>query len=185
MKFRETDLPGVILIEPDVHRDDRGFFLESYHRQKYAEGGVDAVFVQDNHSRSGKGTLRGLHAQLAKPQAKLVRVIAGEVYDVAVDIRKGSPHFGRSFGVLLSAENHHQLFIPEGFVHGFCVLSETAEFEYKCSDLYDPTSEIAVAWNDPALGIPWPIESPLLSAKDAAAPRLSEIPAEKLPVYPG
>jgi len=175
VKFNPTDLPGVLLIEPDVHRDDRGFFLETYQQSRYAAGGVDESFVQDNHSRSGRGTLRGLHAQLKRPQGKLVRVIEGEVFDVAVDIRRGSPHFGRYFGTLLSAENFLQLYVPPGFAHGFCVTSEIAQFEYKCTDFYDPQDEITISWNDPEIGIPWPVKAPQLSAKDAAAARLAEL----------
>jgi dTDP-4-dehydrorhamnose 3,5-epimerase len=181
VKFNPTDLPGVFLIEPDVHRDDRGFFLETHQQERYAAGGVDARFVQDNHSRSGRGTLRGLHAQLKRPQGKLVRVIEGEVFDVAVDIRRGSPHFGRFASALLSAENFHQFYVPPGFAHGFCVTSEVAQFEYKCTDFYDPTDEIAIAWNDPVIGIPWPLTDPLLSAKDSAAPSLAE--TELLPTF--
>jgi dTDP-4-dehydrorhamnose 3,5-epimerase len=183
VKFNPTDLPGVLLIEPDVHRDERGFFLETYQQSRYAAGGVDESFVQDNHSRSGRGTLRGLHAQLKRPQGKLVRVIEGEVFDVAVDIRRGSPHFGRYFGTLLSAENFLQLYVPPGFAHGFCVTSEVAQFEYKCSDFYDPQDEITISWNDAEIGIPWPVKAPQLSAKDAAAPRLAEVRA--LPSFQG
>ena len=183
MKSSPTDLPGVILIEPDVHRDDRGFFVESYQQKRYDAGGVDQRFVQDNHSRSGHRTLRGLHAQLKQPQSKLVRVIEGEVFDVAVDIRRGSPHFGRFATALLSSDNFLQLYVPPGFAHGFCVTSEFAQFEYKCTDFYDAADEIAIAWNDPDIGIPWPESDPLLSGKDAAAPRLSEI--QGLPRFTG
>ncbi len=182
MNFLSTDIPGVILVEPDVHRDERGFFLESYHADKYREGGIDAVFIQDNHSRSGRGTLRGLHMQLAHPQGKLVRVIEGEVFDVAVDVRRGSPTFARFVAVTLSASDHRQLYIPPGFAHGFIVTSDAAEFEYKCSDFYDPSSELGIAWDDPEIAIPWPIDTPVLSAKDAAAPRLAEL-MEQLPRY--
>jgi dTDP-4-dehydrorhamnose 3,5-epimerase len=184
MKFTPLEMPEVVLVEPDVHRDDRGFFLESYHRRKYAAGGIDAEFVQDNHSRSARGTLRGLHAQLEHPQGKLVRVVEGEVYDVAVDIRRGSPTFGRWVGQLLSAENVLQLWVPPGFAHGFCVTSEVAEFEYKCTDFYHPEGEIAVAWNDPAIGIAWPIEQPQLAARDAAAAPLAEF-SDRLPRFEG
>lgn len=175
MQFRTTPLRGVILVEPDVHRDARGFFLETYHAGKYKEGGIDAVFVQDNHSRSGRHTLRGLHAQWRRPQGKLVRTLQGEIFDVAVDVRTGSPTFGKWFGARLTSENHHQLWVPAGFIHGFCVLSETAEVEYKCTDLYDPGGELGVLWNDPAIGIEWPVAQPILSPKDAAAPRLAEV----------
>ncbi|HKK50227.1 MAG TPA: dTDP-4-dehydrorhamnose 3,5-epimerase [Myxococcota bacterium] len=184
MKITPTELPEVLLVEPDVHRDDRGFFLETWHAEKYAQAGLDARFVQDNHSRSTRGTLRGLHAQLARPQGKLVRASQGEILDVAVDIRRGSPSFGRHVAILLSADDFRQLWIPEGFAHGFCVVSETAELQYKCTDVYDPTSELTLAWNDPELGIEWPFEAPLLSAKDRAGRRLSEC-LDELPVHPG
>lgn len=184
MKFLATELPGVIIIEPDVHRDERGFFLESYHAEKYREGGVDGVFVQDNHSRSVRGILRGLHMQLRRAQGKLVRVVDGEVYDVAVDVRQGSPTFGRWIGVTLSAENCRQVYIPEGFAHGFVVTSDAAEFEYKCTNFYDPGSELSIAWNDPEIGIEWPIASPTLSVKDRDAPRLSEV-LDQLPRFEG
>jgi dTDP-4-dehydrorhamnose 3,5-epimerase len=184
VKFTETPLPGVIQIDPKVHRDERGFFLESFRADRFRDGGIDAQFVQDNHSKSVRGTLRGLHMQLARPQGKLVRVIAGSVYDVAVDVRRGSPAFGKSFGLELSAENHRQLYVPPGLAHGFVVTSETAEFEYKCTDFYDPTSELSIAWNDPEIGIPWPIAEPLLSPKDAEAPRLSEV-LDQLPTFSG
>lgn len=184
MKFRETELPGVVLIEPTVHRDDRGFFLESYHAERYAEGGIRAAFVQDNHSRSTFGTLRGLHAQIEHAQGKLVRVVKGEVFDVAVDARRGSPTFGRYVACELSAENFRQLYIPPGFLHGFCVTTPIAEFEYKCTDVYFPQGEISVAWNDPEIGIPWPVEEPILSPKDADAPRLRDV-LDRLPRYEG
>ena len=182
MKFHRTALEGVILVEPAVHGDPRGFFLETYHRQKFADGGIDARFVQDNHSKSKRGTLRGLHAQLRRPQGKLVRVIEGEVFDVAVDVRRGSPNFGKWVGETLTAENFLQLYVPPGFIHGFCVLTETAQVEYKCTDLFVPDDQLNIVWNDPDLGIEWPIESPLLSARDAAAPRLRDI-EELLPDY--
>jgi len=182
VNFRETDLPGVLLIEPDVHRDERGFFLETYHADKYTAGGITARFVQDNHSRSGRGTLRGLHAQLDPGQGKLVRVVDGEIFDVAVDIRVGSPHFGRFAGATLSSENFHQLYIPPGFAHGFCVLSERADVEYKCTAVYRPEGEIAVAWNDPEIGIEWPVSDPILSGRDQTAPRLSEL-GDALPAF--
>jgi len=183
LKTTPTDLPEVLLIVPDVHRDDRGFFVETYHAARYHEAGLDAPFVQDNHSRSGRGTLRGLHAQIARPQGKLVRVTHGEVLDVAVDIRRGSPSFGRHVSAILTGDGFEQLWIPEGFAHGFCVISETAELQYKCTDFYDPTSELTIAWNDPEIGIRWPIEEPLLSAKDRDAPNLSDCAPELLPVY--
>lgn len=172
MKFIQTGLPGVLLIEPDVFRDARGFFLETFHARKYREGGIPYDFVQDNHSRSQRGTLRGLHAQLRRPQGKLVRAVKGEIFDVAVDIRKGSPTFGKWVGATLSEENFRQLFIPPGFAHGFCVLSEIAEVEYKCTDFYDKADEIGVLWS--SAGIDWPVKEPLLSPKDAALPRLDQ-----------
>jgi dTDP-4-dehydrorhamnose 3,5-epimerase len=175
MKFLPTDLPGVTLIEPDVYKDARGFFLETYHERKYAAGGIPGPFVQDNHSYSGLGTLRGLHAQLLRPQGKLVRAVEGEMFDVAVDIRRGSPTFGRWVGLVLSGENFRQLWIPPGFAHGFCVLSESVHVEYKCTGFYDPADEVSIAWNDPAIGIRWPVEAPTLSTKDATAPRLAEV----------
>lgn len=182
MKFMPTELPEVIVVEPDVCRDPRGFFLETYHAQKYRDGGITPTFVQDNHSRSVYGTLRGLHAQLNHPQGKLVRVLQGEIYDVAVDVRRGSPTFGRWIGVTLSAENFRQCYIPVGFVHGFCVTSEIAEVEYKVTDLYDPSGELTLIWNDPALDIPWPVAEPVLSAKDARGLTLAEL-GDRLPVY--
>lgn len=180
MKFRPTANPDVIVIEPDIHRDERGFFLESYHQEKYRAGGLEAVFVQDNHSRSQRGTLRGLHAQLEPSQGKLVRCLRGEVFDVAVDARVGSTRFGSWVGERLSGDNHLQLWIPPGFLHGFAVLSEEAEVEYKVTAPYRPEGEIAVAWNDPAIGIEWPLAEPRLSARDAAAPLLSEV-RDRLP----
>jgi dTDP-4-dehydrorhamnose 3,5-epimerase len=183
VKISPTDLPEVLLIEPDVHRDARGFFFESWHAEKYAAAGLDQSFVQDNHSRSQGGTLRGLHAQVAKPQGKLVRVSHGEIFDVAVDIRHGSPTFGRHVAMVLSAENFLQLWIPKGFAHGFCVLSELAELQYRCTDVYDPTSELTVAWDDPEIGIAWPFEDPLLSDKDRNGQRLVECAVADLPAY--
>lgn len=184
MEFKPTTLPEVILLEPDVHRDERGFFLETYHEEKYRAGGIVERFVQDNHSRSARGALRGLHAQLEPAQAKLVRVVEGEIWDVAVDVRRGSPSFGRFVAVTLSGENFRQLYVPRGFAHGFCVLSETADVEYKVTAPYRAEGEISVAWNDPAIGIPWPLESPALSGRDAGAPLLSEI-QDRLPSYSG
>jgi dTDP-4-dehydrorhamnose 3,5-epimerase len=178
MTFLPTSIPGVILVEPRVIRDDRGFFLETYQQREYARGGIDAVFVQDNHSRSAKGTVRGLHAQVGTPQGKLVRVIQGRIFDVAVDIRRGSPHFRRWVGTWLSADDFRQIYIPPGFAHGFCVTSEAAEVEYKCTAFYDPATEISVQWNDPDLRIDWPFDelaAPVLSRKDAAAKPLREL----------
>ncbi len=182
MKFLSTALPGVVVVEPQVHRDARGFFLETWHARRYAEGGIPATFVQDNHSRSRSRTLRGLHAQRHRPQGKLVRVVLGEIYDVAVDIRRGSPSFARFVAERLSAENFRQVYVPPGFAHGFAVLSEVAEIEYKCTDFYDRDDEITVAWNDPAIGIPWPVDEPVLSEKDRTAKTLAEMGA-LLPPY--
>ena len=182
MKFLKTELEGVILIEPDVYRDGRGFFFECYHAQKYLEGGIPAVFVQDNHSASVRRTLRGLHAQRLRPQGKLVRVLEGEIFDVAADVRRGSPTFGRWISIMLSAENFRQCYVPPGFLHGFCVQSKRAQVEYKVTDFYDPADELGVIWNDPELGIQWPVKDPILSEKDRRHSRLAEI-VEKLPVY--
>ena len=184
MKFVDQAIPGIILVEPDVHRDERGFFLESYHVGKYQEAGIKEDFVQDNHSLSRQGTLRGLHMQIQHPQAKLIRVLRGEIWDVAVDLRRGSPTFGQHFGVELSADNHRQLFVATGLAHGFLVMSEEAEVEYKCSDIYDPDGELSVAWNDVEIGIPWPIEDPILSDKDLQAPSLAEV-MDRLPNWKG
>ena len=175
MKVLLTDLPGVLIIEPDVFQDTRGFFLETYHVQKYREAGIPEVFVQDNHSRSAQGTLRGLHAQRQHPQGKLVRAIQGEIFDVAVNIHPESPMFRCWVGVTLSAENFRQVYVPPGFAHGFCVLSEIAQVEYKCTDFYDPTDEIGILWNDPEIGIEWPIQEPILSDKDRKATSLAEV----------
>jgi dTDP-4-dehydrorhamnose 3,5-epimerase len=182
VKFTQTAIPDVLLVEPQVFRDARGFFLEVFHAGKFAESGIDARFVQDNHSLSQRGTLRGLHAQREKPQGKLIRVIEGEIFDVAVDVRLGSPTFGRHVAVMLSADDLCQLWVPPGFVHGFCVTSERAQVEYKCTALYDPGDEYGVLWNDPALAIPWPIAEPNLSEKDRRLPRLAEIRG-RLPKY--
>lgn len=181
MKIIETTLPGVVIVEPDVYGDHRGYFMETYQRRRYEGYGIKNDFVQDNMSFSMKGTLRGLHFQLKKPQSKLVQVIQGEVYDVAVDVRRGSPDFGKWVGVFLSDDNKRQLFIPEGFAHGFCVVSDSARFIYKCSDFYDPSDEMGVLWNDPDLNIKWPLNNPLLSNKDKAFRVLNEISHERLP----
>ncbi len=183
MKITETKLPGVLLLEPKRFGDDRGFFIELFHARKYEEAGIAGPFVQDNFSRSVKGTLRGLHFQEPNAQGKLVQVMVGTVFDVAVDIRRGSPTFGQWVGVELSAENRNQLWVPAGFAHGFCVLSESADFLYKCTDFYAPGTERGVAWNDPDLAIEWPVSFPLLSPKDAMAPRLKDAPV--LPSYEG
>jgi dTDP-4-dehydrorhamnose 3,5-epimerase len=169
------------LLEPRVFGDARGAFMEVFHAGRYEEAGIQAAFVQDNLSRSVKGTLRGLHFQEPHGQGKLVQVLSGAVYDVVVDIRRGSPSFGRWLGLELSAENRLQLWIPPGFAHGFCVVSEFADFFYKCTDVYVPTADRGLLWNDPDLAIPWPVEAPLLSPKDSAAPRLKDAPV--LPLY--
>lgn len=181
MNVDATPLPGVLVITPRVFGDDRGFFLETFHHEKYAQHGVTGPFVQDNWSRSVKNTLRGLHFQNPKPQGKLVSCTRGAVFDVAVDIRVGSPTFGKWFGVELSEANKKQVWIPPNFAHGFCALSDEADFVYKCTGLYAPDCDAAVLWNDPAIGIEWPTKSPLLSAKDLAAPRLSA--STRLPPY--
>jgi dTDP-4-dehydrorhamnose 3,5-epimerase len=183
MRFLEAGLPGVIVIEPDVFEDSRGYFLETYHAKKYADAGISGPFVQDNFSRSIRGTLRGLHYQRSRAQGKLVSVPDGVVFDVAVDIRPGSPTFGQWVGMELSAENKRQLYIPSGFAHGFCVLSEVAAFAYKCTDFYVPQDEGGILWNDPAIGISWPVSVPLLSAKDQAYKYLADIPLSDLPVH--
>ena len=175
MNVVDTALPGVKLIEPRVFGDDRGFFLESWNAKTFADAGLDVDFVQDNHSRSAKGVLRGLHYQLANPQGKLVRVTAGAVFDVAVDIRRSSPHFGKWVGYELSDANKRMLWVPPGFAHGFLVLSDSADFLYKCTTLYDAPNDRGIRWDDPAIGIDWPIDTaPQLSAKDAAAPLLAD-----------
>lgn len=183
IKFNTTSLPGVILIEPQVFEDPRGFFMETFHKKKYAVEGIDRVFVQDNHSHSKQGTLRGLHYQLRHAQGKLIYVVAGEVFDVAVDIRCGAPTFGKWSGTYISAENKRQLYIPEGFAHGFSVLSETADVIYKCTDFYTPGDEYGIFWADPTIDIDWKIESPVLSKKDSQNPELNQVAEELLPVY--
>ena len=181
MKFTPSEIPPVVLIEPRVFTDERGFFMETYHTERFAQAGITAVFVQDNHSASRQGTLRGLHYQIRQAQGKLVRVIAGEVFDVAVDLRRSSPYFGKWVGAHLSAENKHQIWIPPGFAHGYYVLSEQAEIIYKASDLYAPQWERTLLWNDPDIGIQWPLlpgSTPILSSKDAAG-----VPLSKAEVY--
>jgi dTDP-4-dehydrorhamnose 3,5-epimerase len=175
VNFVPSAIPGVIIVEPDVHQDRRGFFLETYHAGRYRAGGIPDVFVQDNQSRSTVGTVRGLHLQLQRPQGKLIRVIEGEIFDVAVDVRRGSPTFGRWVGVRLSADNFRQCYIPKGFAHGFAVVSEVAQVEYKCTDVYDAASEIGIAWDDPAIGIEWPVSNPVLSDRDKRHPRLADV----------
>jgi dTDP-4-dehydrorhamnose 3,5-epimerase len=182
VRFVPTAIPGVIIIEPAVYQDPRGFFLETYHAEKYRAAGVEGPFIQDNHSRSIGGTLRGLHLQLRHPQGKLVRVIEGEIFDVAVDVRRGSPTFGRWVGMTLSAENFRQCYLPPGFAHGFAVVSPIAQVEYKCTDIYDPTSELGIAWNDPSIAIQWPIAEPFLSDRDTRNPKLAAV-MDRLPVF--
>ena len=176
MKVVETKLKDCVIIEPKIFGDERGFFLETFQAERYAaQAGITLPFLQDNHSRSSQGVLRGLHFQINKPQGKLVRVVKGKVYDVAVDIREGSSTFGQWEAVILSEENKTQFWVPPGFAHGFVVLSETADFEYKCTDYYDPSDEGSILWNDPDLNIPWPIDDPNLSDKDANAEKLVDL----------
>jgi len=182
MKLTPLEPQGLVVIDPDVFADSRGFFFESYNAKKYAEHGITETFVQDNHSRSTRDSLRGLHAQLTHPQAKLVRVLAGEIWDVAVDIRRGSPTFGRHAVVTLSAESFRQLYVPIGFAHGFCVTSEFAEVAYKTSDFYDPSGELVLRWNEPAFAIPWPIAAPVLSARDENGAALADV-MDRLPWF--
>jgi dTDP-4-dehydrorhamnose 3,5-epimerase len=183
MEVIQARLDGVLVIEPRVFNDPRGYFFETYQAERYKESGIACDFVQDNLSYSAMGTLRGLHYQYPRDQAKLVSVVKGKVLDVVVDIRKGSPTFGQWESVTLSEDNHRQLFVPEGFAHGFCVLSDDAIFVYKCSDFYSPNTEHGVVWNDPLIGIQWPLEKPLLSEKDACYPQLKDVAAEELPTY--
>jgi dTDP-4-dehydrorhamnose 3,5-epimerase len=183
MKILPSSLPEILTIEPSVFQDKRGFFMETYQQRRYTEAGIQRVFVQDNLSRSVHGTLRGLHYQVKHAQAKLIQVIRGAIFDVAVDIRRGSPYFGQWEGVDLSDENRRQLFLPEGFAHGFCVLSESAYVLYKCTDFYAAEDEGGILWADPDLAIKWPISEPLLSEKDSQLPCLADIPPERLPVY--
>jgi len=184
MKVIETALPGVLVIEPQVFGDTRGFFYESYNEARFRDAGIDARFVQSNVSRSARGVLRGLHYQWPHPQGKFVSVLEGEVFDVAVDIRRGSPHFGQWFGAMLTAENKRHMWIPEGFAHGFCVVSDYATFSYQCTALYDAKADAGVLWNDPAIGIDWPIAEPQLSDKDLKAPLLKDVPEHRLPELP-
>ncbi len=175
MKFQETELPGVLVIEPMVFEDNRGFFMEVHHRDKFADAGINQPFVQDNHSHSSHGTLRGLHFQEPHAQGKLVRAVNGAIFDVAVDIRRGSPHFGHWVGVELTSENRKQLWIPPGFAHGLQVVSETTDVLYKCTDIYAPADERVIAWNDPDIGIDWPLKEPHLNERDSRAPRLKDL----------
>jgi dTDP-4-dehydrorhamnose 3,5-epimerase len=183
MKVTRTALPGVLILDPQVFGDDRGFFYESYNKTVFQNAGISVDFVQSNVSRSARGVLRGLHYQWPNPQGKLVSVLEGEVYDVAVDIRRGSPTFGQSTGVMLTADNHRHFWIPEGFAHGFCVVSDFATFTYQCTALYDRTGDAGIRWNDAALAIDWPVSEPLLSDKDRATPFLHDVAAERLPVF--
>ncbi len=180
MNVIPCDLAGLLIIEPKVFGDARGFFLETWNQRRYREAGLDLDFVQDNLSFSCRGTLRGLHFQNPNPQGKLLQVLQGEVFDVAVDLRRSSPTFGRWHGLVLSAENKRQFYVPPGFAHGFAVLSPTALFHYKCTQFYSQKDELAIRWNDPEIGIEWPIKEPLLSERDAKAVRLREAPLERL-----
>jgi dTDP-4-dehydrorhamnose 3,5-epimerase len=180
MNILTCDIPGLIILEPKVFGDTRGFFVETWNRRRYGEAGIDVDFVQDNISFSKRGTLRGLHFQNPKPQGKLMQVLQGEVFDVAVDIRRSSPTFGRWHGVTLSAENKRQFYVPTGFAHGFAVLSETALFHYKCTEFYSPQDEVAIRWDDPEIGVEWPVKGPLISERDAKGLRLREAPRERL-----
>jgi len=182
MKIILTSLEGVLIIEPDIYRDNRGFFMETYNQIRYKESGINRVFFQDNLSFSMQGTLRGLHYQIKHPQAKLVQALTGEIFDVVVDIRPGSSTFGKWAGVHLSDQNRRQVLIPEGFAHGFCVLSETAHFLYKCTDFYAPHDEGGIIWSDPDIGIDWPVKDPIISKKDKQHPPLSHLLPEQLPV---
>jgi dTDP-4-dehydrorhamnose 3,5-epimerase len=175
MKFIPTPLSGVLLIEPDVFSDPRGYFLESFHEEKYSAAGISGPFVQSNISKSSKGTLRGLHAQLSHPQGKLVHIIQGEIWDVVVDVRPDSPAFKKWYGETLSADRPRQMYVPIGFAHGFCVLSDSAIVEYKCTDFYDPSHELHLLWNDPEIAICWPIQNPILSKKDQTGTPLREM----------
>ena len=183
MNIRETKLPGVLVLEPDVFSDERGCFLETWNSKRYLDAGIKDSFVQDNVSFSKRGVLRGLHFQYPQSQAKLVQVLSGEVVDIAVDIRRDSPTFGQWISEVISEANHRQIYIPSGFAHGYCVISDTAIFLYKCTDFYNPASEGGIIWNDPDIGIDWPVEEPVLSAKDASFPRLRDIHGEKLPQW--
>jgi dTDP-4-dehydrorhamnose 3,5-epimerase len=182
LKFLDAGLDGVIVIEPDVYRDERGFFVETYRADKYSEAGLSLKFVQDNQSRSVRGTIRALHAQRNAPQGKLVRAVSGAILDVVVDIRRFSPTFLKWISVELSAKNFRQIYVPPGFAHGICIVSEVAEIAYKCTDYYDPADELRIIWNDPAIGIKWPVSTPILSTKDRDAQTLAE-QMDLLPIY--
>lgn len=184
MDVQETSLPGVLLITPKVFGDQRGFFQETFSQSRYERNGIVKPFIQDNHSRSEKGVLRGLHYQLRNPQGKLVTVIRGAVYDVAVDIRVGSPTYKKWYGVELNDTNHYQLYVPPGFAHGFVVISDVVDFIYKCTEYYDPKDEQGIIWNDPEIGVEWPIETPRMSQKDQINPTLKELARQNaLPLY--
>jgi dTDP-4-dehydrorhamnose 3,5-epimerase len=182
MNFIPTALTEVVVVEPDIFRDERGFFLETFSRAKYARAGIDCEFLQDNHSQSRRDTIRGLHAQRHHPQGKLVRVVIGAILDVVVDIRRESPTYLKWISVKLSSANFRQIYVPPGFAHGICITSDFAEIEYKCTDYYDPSDELRIAWNDPAIGIKWPVRDPILSDKDRDAPTLAE-QQDFLPLY--
>ncbi|HHH36765.1 MAG TPA: dTDP-4-dehydrorhamnose 3,5-epimerase [Gammaproteobacteria bacterium] len=184
MNIQETDIPGVLIVEPQIHGDARGWFKETWQARRYAEAGIEGPFVQDNMARSRHGILRGLHLQHPHAQGKLVQVVLGEVFDVAVDVRRGSPHFGRWVGVILSADNHRQLWVPPGFAHGYVVTSSEAIFSYKCTEYYHPETDLSIRWDDPDIGIDWPVVGqPSLSDKDAEALLLKDVPHERLPEY--
>ena len=183
MQIKPTPLEGMLILEPRIFEDERGYFMETHHNQRFQSADIDCTFVQDNLSFSKKNVLRGLHFQKTKPQAKLIQAVSGGIFDVGVDLRKGSPTFGKWSGAVLSEENKLQLFVPEGFAHGFCVLSETADVIYKCSDLYTPEDQYGILWSDPEIGIDWNVKEPLLSEKDSKCLKLSEVPEDLLPVY--
>ncbi len=183
ISVKETELPGVLVIESEIHSDARGFYKDVYHLEKYSSSGLGMTFVQDNHSHSVKNVLRGIYYQMTKPQGKLVMAITGEIFDVAVDIRAGSPNFGKWTGVYLSPLNNRQLYIPEGFAHGFCVLSDSADVIYKCTQFYAVDEDYGILWSDPTLDINWPVKEPILSEKDKNNPPLHEIPLTLLPSY--
>lgn len=182
MEVQETPIDGVVIITPDVHEDDRGFFLETFQVERYADAGLTLPFLQDNHSCSRPNVLRGLHYQIARPQGHLVSVLRGAIFDVGVDLRPGSPSFGRWYGLHLRADSFRQLYLPPGVAHGLCVIgSEIAEVQYKCTDIYDREDEAGLLWSDPDVGVEWPIATPQISARDAALPRLADIPVDRLP----
>jgi len=185
LKLINTSIPDVLLIEPKVYDDSRGFFLETFHQKKYTELGINKTFVQDNYSHSKQRILRGLHYQLHHPQGKLIFVLRGEIFDVAVDIRRGSSTFGKWFGANLSAINKRQIYVPDGFAHGFCVLSESADVMYKCSDFYDTEDEYGIFWSDETIAIDWAVKTPVLSEKDSEFQRFTEIPEKDFPIYRG